>query len=194
MTSVNLCLGSRIALQKTSMNSPLLAGMPKQLEEEAKAGKVYMQPPSDLLNYPREMQVRNIDLLVAPLNDCFFNRCKSNIKWLECSALGIPMIGQNIVTYNKYTDQVFNDSNDVEAWIEKLFFAPDARDRVANMLTNNRKIVDGDNGSKGWWLEKNLATYYKLYSLPQNTVKIAFEKTKQETEPNKEVAQNAQQG
>jgi hypothetical protein len=59
------------------------------------------------------MQLRKMDLLIAPLVDNPFNRCKSNIKWLEFSALGIPMAGQNICTYNKYTNNLFNSANDL---------------------------------------------------------------------------------
>jgi hypothetical protein len=59
------------------------------------------------------MQLRKIDLLLAPLINNAFNRSKSNIKWLEFSALGIPMVGQNMCTYNKYTDNLFDNANDL---------------------------------------------------------------------------------
>ena len=92
-----------------------VGGVPLQLHQYVKEGKITFQPPSDLFNYPREMQKRKIDLLVAPLANNNFNKCKSNIKFLEFSALGIPMAGQNICTYNKYTKLVFNDGNGVWA-------------------------------------------------------------------------------
>lgn len=155
-------------------NFIFVGGLPKQLEEEAKQGKVIVQPPSDLFNYPREIRIRNIDLLVAPLINNRFNQCKSNIKWLEMAALGVPMIGQNICTYNKYTNQVFDTTNDIDEWIDKLFNRSDSKDYVANMITNNRKIVDGVTANDGYWLEKNISKYYNLYTLPQKTVNISI--------------------
>jgi hypothetical protein len=149
-----------------------IGGLPQQLTEEAKNGLVETQPPSDIFNYPREMLMRKVDLLVAPLIDNEFNRCKSNIKWLEMSALGIPMIGQNICTYNKFTDQVFTTADDIEEWIDKLFFRKDSKDRVAEMLTKNRKLIDGVTQKDGYWLEKNIHAYYNLYTLQQKTLHI----------------------
>ena len=151
-----------------------VGGIPQQLKAEAKAGLVKAQPPSDLLNYPREMINRGVDLLVAPLIDNRFNRCKSNIKWLEMSALGIPMIGQNICTYNKWTDQVFNDTDGIDEWIDKLFFRKDSKEFNASLIEKNRKIIDGFGGSDSWWLEKHIKSYYDLYSLPQKTVNLVI--------------------
>lgn len=149
-----------------------VGGIPQQLKEEARNGLVKAQPPSDLLNYPREMINRGIDLLIAPLIDNRFNRCKSNIKWLEMSALGIPMIGQNICTYNQWTDQVFSNTDDIDHWIERLFFKKDSRDFTAELISKNRKIIDGAPGVNGWWLEQNIQKYYNLYTLQQKTMNL----------------------
>lgn len=151
-----------------------VGGVPQQLIEDVKAGRVFAQPPSDIFNYPRELKLRKIDLLIAPLIDSVFNRCKSNIKWLELAAIGIPMIGQNICTYNKYTDQVFNNADEIDEWIDKLFFRKDSRDFYANIIKKNRVLVDGIGNNQGYWLEKNLQPYYDLYSLGQSPVTFKF--------------------
>lgn len=151
-----------------------VGGLPQQLKEEAEQGKVFTQPPSDLFNYPRELHLRKIDLLIAPLIDNRFNRCKSNIKWLEMSALGIPMIGQNICTYNRFTDQIFSNCDDIDHWIDKLFFRQDSRDFTANLLEKNKKIVDGQPGKVGMWLEQHISTYYNLYTLQQKPIEISL--------------------
>ena len=149
-----------------------VGGLPQQLKKEAEDHKVIVQQPSDIFNYPREMLMRKIDLLIAPLIDSPFNRCKSNIKWLEMAALGIPMLGQNICTYNKYTNQVFNNTDDIEKWIDRLFFERDSREFLANMIISNRKIVDGVTANDGYWLEKNIAPYYNLYTLQQRCIDL----------------------
>ena len=151
-----------------------VGGVPQQLMEEAKSGKVIVQQPSDIINYPREMKLRGFDLLIAPLINSAFNRCKSNIKWLEFAALGIPMIGQNISTYNQYTDQLFDTTDDIDEWVDKLFFRKDSRDFYSNIIQKNRKIVEGSGPNTGYWLERNIQKYFELYSIPQNTVKFQF--------------------
>lgn len=152
-----------------------IGGIPQQLKQELNEHKVEMQQASDLFNYPRELKNRRIDLLIAPLIDNRFNRCKSNIKWLEMSALGIPMIGQNICTYNKYTDQVFSNTDDIDNWIDKLFFRKDSKEFTANLIMKNRKIIDGvQPANDGYWLEKNIIHYYNLYTLQQKTIELSI--------------------
>lgn len=151
-----------------------VGGFPQQLKEEVQQKKVEFQPPSDILNYPREIQLRNIDLLVAPLIDNVFNKCKSNIKFLEFSALGIPMAGQNIITYNKYTDVVFNDANQLDNIVYQLFFARNAEKTYKDLIIKNRNIIEhGDKYSpKGYWLETNSQLFYNLYSVKPKTIHI----------------------
>ena len=151
-----------------------VGGVPQQLHQFVKQNKIMYQPPSDIFNYPREMQLRRIDLLVAPLIDNAFNRCKSNIKFLEFSALGIAMCGQNISTYNKYTKLVFDNGNDIDRIINKLFLEKDSEAYYHTIITQQRKIIEEKSplSPNGFWLEKNIAPYYNLYSIPQKTVQI----------------------
>lgn len=43
-------------------------------------------------DYARRLQQEEIDIALVPLEDTPFNRCKSNIKWLEYSICGIPAV------------------------------------------------------------------------------------------------------
>jgi hypothetical protein len=157
-------------------NFVFVGGVPQQLMEHVKAGRVQYQPPSDIFNYPREMQLRKIDLLCAPLLDNEFNRCKSNIKFLEFSALGIPMCGQNISTYNQYTKLVFNNGDDIDRICNQLFFAPNAPEYYNHVITQQRTIIDNPSSlsATGFWLEANINPFYNLYSIPQKTVKVTI--------------------
>ena len=49
--------------------------------------------------YPQFMRNLHIDIGLAPLRDRSFNRAKSNLKWLEYSALKIPMIASPVEPY-----------------------------------------------------------------------------------------------
>lgn len=155
-------------------NFVFVGGVPQQLMQYAQSGKIQYQPPSDIFNYPREMTLRKIDLLLAPLIDNEFNKCKSNIKFLEFAALGIPMCGQNISTYNKYTKFVFNNGNDIDNIIDKLFLQKDSYDYYRNVIIQQRQIIDSPSplSPTGFWLEHNIKPYYKLYSIPQKTIKV----------------------
>ena len=46
-----------------------------------------------------------IDIAIVPLENNHFNRCKSNIKWLEYSACGIPGVYSDILPYNSCVTQ-----------------------------------------------------------------------------------------
>jgi len=54
----------------------------------------------------------DIDIGIAPLQDSPFNRCKSSVKWMQYSAMGIPAIMSNIPPY---TDDVEHMANGILA-------------------------------------------------------------------------------
>ena len=49
--------------------------------------------------YAKVLRRSRIDIAIAPLADNRFNRCKSNIKWLEYSACGIPGVYPDLPPY-----------------------------------------------------------------------------------------------
>jgi hypothetical protein len=147
-----------------------VGGHPQQLMDLIQDGSVEFHQGSDILNYPREMDMKKLDLVVAPLVDNTFNKCKSNIKFLEMSALGIPVICQDLDPYHGYTDLLFNDTNDLQNKIDQVL---KSEDDYMNIVKNYRNIIDfGDSKSKnGWWLEKNLDKFVPIYKLTQKTFK-----------------------
>lgn len=50
--------------------------------------------------YPWKFKTLNIDIGIAPLANNEFNICKSEIKWEEYSALGIPTVASNVPPYS----------------------------------------------------------------------------------------------
>lgn len=50
----------------------------------------------DILKYPAFLKRENWDIGIAPLRDNMFNRAKSNLRWLEYSAMGIPTVAGNV--------------------------------------------------------------------------------------------------
>ena len=50
--------------------------------------------------YPLFLNHLDLDIAIAPIKDTEFNRCKSNIKWLEHSMLKTPMVLSDVYPYS----------------------------------------------------------------------------------------------
>jgi glycosyltransferase involved in cell wall biosynthesis len=76
-----------------------------------------------LRTFPKTLANAGFDIAVAPLADNRFNRAKSNLRWLEHSALKVPTVASWVGPYREITDgwNGFTVTwNDEDAWIEKL--------------------------------------------------------------------------
>lgn len=131
---------------------------PLPLQNLVKSGKIEFHPWAKLYDLPELIKSLKVNAMVAPLIDNTFNRCKSDIKFVESSALGVPIVCQDMVTYenalNKFTtgeemiDQLKDLLRDKTTYMKHC--------RKANMAIQNR------------WLEtpSNLDKYLELYTLP----------------------------
>lgn len=74
--------------------------------------------------YPRFMSHFKFDIGIAPLEDCNFNRAKSNLRWLEYSALKTPTVATKVghfeETINDGQDGLLITNNDLTRWGEAL--------------------------------------------------------------------------
>jgi len=73
--------------------------------------------------YALELKTASIDIAVVPLEDTHFNRCKSNMKWLEYSACRIPGVYSDLLPYNSCVTQGRTGlltGNSTQQWIEAL--------------------------------------------------------------------------
>ena len=71
--------------------------------------------------HPQSMKNANFDIGIAPLRDLDFNRSKSNLRFLEYSALGIPTVASPVEPYLciEHGKTGYLASNDNE-WVECL--------------------------------------------------------------------------
>lgn len=51
--------------------------------------------------YPQYIASQGFDIGVAPLVDNAFNRGKSNLRWLECAAIGVPCVASNVGNFKE---------------------------------------------------------------------------------------------
>lgn len=61
-----------------------------------KKGVRWIQEFARIDKYPKAVAKMGFDIGMAPLVDNAFNRAKSNLRWLEYSALGIPTVASNV--------------------------------------------------------------------------------------------------
>jgi SAM-dependent methyltransferase len=85
-----------------------------------------------LPDYPKMVKSWNLDIGIAPLRDNNFNRAKSNLRWLEYSAMGIPTVASAVYPFknsirNKKDGIVVN--NGANHWYEALW----------DLITDNEK-------------------------------------------------------
>ena len=98
-------------------------------------------------------------MFIAPLSDNNFNKSKSNLKYLEASALGLPIACQDLCTYK-------------DAPI-KFKTGDEMIDRIKETLSSERNFikasVNGRNEAEKRFLETetNLYQYYDNYMYDQ---------------------------
>jgi glycosyltransferase involved in cell wall biosynthesis len=86
--------------------------------------------------YFKTLEKLKLDFLLIPRKDNFFNRCKSNCKFLEMSLLKIPVIAQGYQDKNSpYQIDIVDGKNGFlviqkKDWLKKI-----------NLLLNNRKLI-----------------------------------------------------
>jgi hypothetical protein len=160
-----------------------IGGFPPHLNDLREDKKVYYHGGYDILNYPVAIDGYNFDLVIAPLKDNTFNKCKSNIKFIETAALGIPAICQNLTPYKPYTDLLFNKENDLQDQIDSLL---SNEEKYLEVVRANKDILDNGNtiAPNGYWLEKNIHRWVELYTLPRKTTTFDIDKIREIQEKN----------
>lgn len=72
--------------------------------------------------HPYKVTLIDPDIAMIPLVDNHFNSCKSNIKWVEMAAMGIPAVVSNVSPYKEHYngDNAVMVANTDRAWIDGL--------------------------------------------------------------------------
>jgi glycosyltransferase involved in cell wall biosynthesis len=116
---------------------------------------------ADYLTYAKTLRSLQIHLALIPLRDTLFNRAKSNIKWLEYSAAGIPGIYSDVTPYSSCIEDgttgiLVGDSQ--SAWQSAIEDLVDNPNRAA-ILADRAKAVVRQNYS----IEARLPSYGDLF-------------------------------
>lgn len=76
-----------------------IGAAPMQLIPYIKTGEIEFHPWQKLYDFPKKIHELEVQMLIAPLQDNNFNRCKSDIKFIEACCMGLPVACQDMVTY-----------------------------------------------------------------------------------------------
>lgn len=111
-------------------------------------GNIQHQPPVtyDYIEFARTIRTISADIAIAPLNDNLFNRCKSPIKYMEYTAMGLPCVYSNITPYSDVIRNGFNGylADTANDWIEKLSELIDDQALRNQMLSNAQTDVQSN--------------------------------------------------
>lgn len=73
-------------------------------------------------DYPKKLHSMGFDIAIAPLWDNEFNRSKSNLRYLEYSALGIPCVASPVEPYKTTIEDGVNGflARNEKNWVDKI--------------------------------------------------------------------------
>lgn len=136
---------------------------------------VYLADRSVPINrYARFYAHFGFDIALAPLVDCNFNRSKSNLRWLEAAAMGLPCVATDISHFSQTVrsgvDGILIPRNDPAGWrlaLETLIENTPMREAMGRAA--------GKRVRKDFNVKKNAATYFRLLKTILNTTVMGDE-------------------
>ncbi len=132
-----------------------MGGHPLPLMDLVQSGKVEFHDWKKLYDYGQGLYDLNVNMMVAPLQDNIFNKSKSDLKYIEACALGLPIACQDLCTYENAPIK-FKTGDEMIAQIETTL---KDRKRYKSICKKARQYAETR------WLEddKNIDCYLELY-------------------------------
>ena len=110
--------------------------------------------------FPQFLADLDLDIAVAPLIDSKFNRCKSNIKWMEHAMLEIPMVLSYLDPYHCVehgkTGYLAKKKYEWVKYLGKLIESKELREKIGKEA--KKEVLENFN------IEKQLPIYEKLFN------------------------------
>ena len=133
-----------------------LGGFPLTLRDLVKEKKIEFHEWSSLVDYPQKLAELNATVFYAPLEDSNFNKAKSDLKFIEACAYGIPSIMQDMCTY----DTAFHKFKTGDDLISKIEYITHDHKKYVKEVKRARDYMSNR------WMEDNIDEYKELYSSP----------------------------
>jgi processive 1,2-diacylglycerol beta-glucosyltransferase len=105
-------------------------------------------------------QTQSADILLAPLVDNLFNRCKSPVKFFEYSALGAPGVYSRLETYGEVVTHGKNGllASSLEEWSESIIQLVENDELRFELASNAQATIRA-----GWLLSQNGFRWQETY-------------------------------
>ncbi len=133
-----------------------VGGFPLTLRDLVTQKKIEYHEWTNLVDYPKFISTLNATAFYAPLEDSNFNKAKSDLKFIESAAFGIPCICQDLCTY----DTAFH----------KFKTGDDLINKIEHITGDYKKYIKESKRARTYmdkrWMETNIDYYKELYSLP----------------------------
>lgn len=129
-------------------------------EHKDKEDRVFHYPPTKgYEDYPQFVADKDLDIALAPLHDTQFNRCKSNIKWLEHSMLETPMVLSDVTPYKECVKNYKTGylAKNKSQWVKYLSWLIENEEKRKEIGKAAKEAV-----LKDWTIDKQLPKYEKL--------------------------------
>jgi O-antigen biosynthesis protein len=132
-----------------------LGAHPLPIRDLIQNGKIEFHPWKRLYEYGQGLYDLNVNMIVAPLQDSTFNRAKSDLKYIEACALGLPIVCQDLCTYENAPIR-FKTGDEM---IDQINNTLKDRNRYKSLCRKASQYADTR------WLEddKNIDCYTELY-------------------------------
>lgn len=119
-------------------------------------------------DYNRVLNEARLDIMIIPRRENYFNRCKSNIKFLEASMCEIPVIAQSFTDgpYEEITEDIGVLIKDNSKWKEEIDRLIKDKDLRRSMGKKAREYVIKNYNIADHYEEWNTA-YSKLYEISE---------------------------
>jgi len=131
-----------------------IGGYPKLIQDLVQSGQIEFHQWKPLLDYPQQIYNLNVNCMVAPLMDNNFNKAKSNLKYIEACAFGIPIVCQDMCTYAEAP--------------YKFTTGEEMIDQIQDVLKGTGSYMSISDNARSFantmWLEDNIDCYKELYT------------------------------
>ena len=143
---------------KNKFDWVFLGAFPLKVRPYIKSGEMKFVPWNHLYDYPQTVADINPNVIVAPLCDNTFNKAKSDLKYIEACAYGLPGICQDIDTYANAPIR-FTTGPEM---IDQISSATKDKSTYMKISRTARKYAETR------WLEneENISKYFELYTTP----------------------------
>lgn len=135
-----------------------LGAYPLPLTDLVRTGKIEFHQWKRLYEYPEMISGLNPNVFIAPLQSSVFNKAKSDLKYIEASCFGIPIVCQDIETYSNAPVR-FTTGDEMIDQIDSILKSPN---RYKQLSKDARAFAE----TRFLENDYNIDLYKELYTLP----------------------------